>query len=190
MAHFGKDVEYAIHTLLWLANPANGKPSSRELASFQGLPSAFIAKLLDKLNKAGLVAATEGVKGGYQLRRSANTITVLEIVDAIQGPKPLFRCDNIRGACALFSEEPPTWAMRGVCSVHAVLIRAEHTMRAELARTTVADLENALANKSPKSFPHEVAQWFGTAWAERIEIRRAPSSQKIKKKSFRSTGDN
>src|SRR6202008_2714858 len=126
-------VEYGLHSLLWLIDAGPDPLSCRDLAEFQGLSPTFLAKIFAKLEKAGILQATEGVRGGYVLGRAPDEISFLEVVDAIEGRKPLFDCQEIRGRCVLFGEAPPGWAMRGVCSVHAVMLRAEKAMRESLA---------------------------------------------------------
>ena len=96
MAHLTNSVEYGIHCLLWLVDPGSGQPSSRDLAELQGISPSFLAKIFPKLEKAGIVNAVAGIHGGYRLARAPAKITVLDIVDAIEGDKPLFDCQEIR----------------------------------------------------------------------------------------------
>ena len=167
MAHLGSGVEYAVHSLLLLDRPLAQPASSRDLAEMQGVSPSFLAKIFPKLEKAGLVVASEGVRGGYALARDAAEITVLDVVDAVEGNKPLFECQQIRGRCALFKDNPPAWLTKGVCSVHAVMLRAEKIMRDELARTTIRSLTEEVATKTPAEFAVQVQAWF----AGRIDAR-------------------
>src|SRR5476649_1034002 len=75
MSHISTGVEYALHCLLFLADlPADApEASAKDLAELQGIPGEYAAKLFTKLNKAGLVAASEGVKGGFALARRRST---------------------------------------------------------------------------------------------------------------------
>lgn len=171
MAHLGSSVEYALHCLLWLADPASGQPSSRDLAELQGLSPSFLAKIFPKLEKARIVIAAAGLRGGYRLARAASDISVLDVVDAVEGGKPLFDCQEIRGRCAIFGDKPPTWATSGVCGIHAVMLRAEQSMRRELASTSLADLAAGVGKKMPVSFPAEVQVWFEGRVGKRIEAR-------------------
>src|SRR5690606_27969881 len=118
--HLTSSVEYGIHCLLWLVDAGDKQPSSRDLAELQGLSPSFVAKIFPKLEKAGIVTANAGVRGGYRLARPAEDITVLAIVDAIEGAKPLFDCQEIRDRCAVFGGDAPRWATNGVCAIHAV----------------------------------------------------------------------
>jgi Rrf2 family protein len=173
MAHYGAGTEYGLHCLILLAQAPGGAISSRDLADLQGVSVSFLAKIFPKLEKAGLVTAAEGVKGGYALARPAEAISVLDVVDAIEGHKPLFDCQEIRGRCAVFGGAPPAWATAGVCGVHAVMIRAEHSLRADLARTTLRDLADGVGRKAPPGFEAEVRTWLAHRIGTRDEARIA-----------------
>jgi Rrf2 family protein len=160
MAHLTTQMEYGIHCLLWLSC-SNGVPlSSRELAQFQGVSPTLVAKIFPKLEKAGIVRASEGARGGYSLAREPKDISFLEIVDAIEGEKPLFDCREIRGRCAVFGARPPAWATNGVCAIHAVMLRAGKAMRQELARQSLGDVARAVDRKAPVQFSSDVQAWF------------------------------
>jgi len=162
MAHITTGVEYGLHCLFYLVGPLEGKQSAsaRELAELQGVPVEYVAKLFTKLKKAGLVLATEGVGGGFRLARRAEAITVLEVVEAIEGEKPLFDCQEIRGRCAVFQGRPPTWATRGTCFIHAIMLEAEAQMRKVLASYSLADIAKSLNSKAPASYNRELAAWL------------------------------
>jgi len=168
MAHLTSRVEYGIHCLLWLVGTGEQQPSSRDLAELQGISPSFLAKIFPRLEKAGIVDAVPGLKGGYRLAKPAAQITVLDIVDAIEGDKPLFECQEIRTRCALFDDTPPRWASKGVCAIHATMLRAERAMRDALAAETLADLAGALERKAPAEFNASVARWLD----ERASSRR------------------
>lgn len=173
MAHLTVSVEYGAHCLLWLAGAGEAPMSSRDLAEFQGLSPTFLAKIFAKLEKAGIVRASEGVRGGYRLARAPEDISFLDIVDAIEGRKHLFDCQEIRGRCAIFGDSPPAWATDGTCSIHAVMLRAEKAMRDALADRSLADVGRAVARKAPAEFAGEVRSWMD----DRIEARvRRPLS--------------
>ncbi|MBS0445657.1 MAG: Rrf2 family transcriptional regulator [Proteobacteria bacterium] len=178
MAHVSSSVEYALHCLLWLVDPASGQPSSRDLAELQGVSPSFLAKIFPKLEKAGIVSASPGLRGGYRLGRPAGQISVLDVVDAVEGKKPLFDCQEVRGRCAVFGERPPAWATSGVCGIHAVMLRAEQSMRKELAQSSLADLASGVGSKAPAGFPAEVRVWFEGRIGKRIEAK-APADRSV-----------
>jgi len=173
MAHLTASVEYGLHCLLGLLDADEQPRSARDLAQFQGISPSFAAKIFSRLEKAGIVDAAEGVRGGYRLARPPEAITVLEVIDAIEGRKPLFDCQDIRGRCALFGEEAPDWATRGVCSIHAVMLKAEKAMREALASESLADIGGRLERKAPATFGADTKAWFDRRIAERRSGRPA-----------------
>ncbi|MDP6344988.1 MAG: Rrf2 family transcriptional regulator [Alphaproteobacteria bacterium] len=161
MNHFGSAVEYGLHCLLYLARQDQGPAiGTRDLAEFQGLSADYVAKLFTRLEKAGLVRATEGVRGGFHLAREAERITVLDVADALEGRKPLFECREIRGNCILFDDRKPRWASQGVCGIHAVMLRAEAEMRRSLGDHTLAQLAGHVETVLPQGHRKNTGKWF------------------------------
>ncbi|RAU22587.1 transcriptional regulator [Paramagnetospirillum kuznetsovii] len=162
MSFVSVGVEYGLHCLLYLTGSERQTPapSVRDLAQLQGVPSDYLAKLFTKLSKAGLVQATEGVRGGFALARPADEITFLDVVEAIDGDKRLFECREIRERCAVFNAGAPDWATSGVCSINAIMLMAEKRMKDELARHSLAELAAQVAVKAPAEFPRQIAQWL------------------------------
>lgn len=137
-------VESMLHscTMLGLLPPGKSLPAAK-LAEYHGLPAAYLAKQLQTVAAAGLVEAGRGrVNSGYRLARPPDDITLLDIVDAIEGPQPIFRCTDIRfrGPCAA---DPSNYT--AVCAVNAAMRQAEQAWREALASTTIADLMAAVA---------------------------------------------
>lgn len=173
MSLYGSSVECGLHCLLYLVEPPDDRsPSSRDLAEFQGVSPSYVAKLFTRLEKAGLVASAEGVGGGFRLARPAERITVLDVVDALEGDKALFRCRDIRENCILYGDAPPKWETRGVCSIHAVMIEAEQRMRAALGERSLADLAEEVRGKLPTRILDDRTAWF----RDRHAARRRPAS--------------
>jgi Rrf2 family protein len=171
MAMYGARVEYALHTLLNLSYAApDTAPSARDLADFQRLSVSFMRKLLTELAQAGLVEGSEGVRGGWRLARNPKDITVLDVVDALQGGDRLFDCREIRARCALWSDDrPPAAATTGVCSIHAVMLRAEAQMRKELAAHTLETIADQVRAKTSARSSEAATDWF----TERFVHRRS-----------------
>ncbi|MGO4308203.1 MULTISPECIES: RrF2 family transcriptional regulator [unclassified Cupriavidus] len=185
MSHISTGVEYGLHCLLYLtrSQAAVEEASVRDLAELQGIPTDFLAKLFTKLAKAELVVATEGIKGGFKLARPADRITVHDVVVAIDGDKPLFDCREIRGRCAVFDHGTPTWATRGVCSIHSVMQIAEKAMRAELKQHTLADLAQRTIDKAPASYGPHVIQWLTDRAANRRGDKTESAPAKTRKRA-------
>ena len=169
MALYGASVESGLHCLLYLVDADdNGRPSSKDLAEFQGVSPSSVAKLFTLLEKAGIVASAEGVEGGFSLARPAERITILDVVDALEGDKPLFQCRDIRENCALYRDGGPRAPSRGVCEIHQIMLDAEQKMRAELDSRTLADLAGTVREKLPTRQRDETADWF----RQRRAVRR------------------
>ena len=176
MALYSASVEYGLHCLLFLVD-GETYASSFDLAELQGVSPAFVAKLFARLKRAGLVESLEGVGGGYRLARPAAEISVLDVVTALEGTKPLFQCKDIRVKCALFGAAPPAWASNGRCSIHAVMLEAEREMQQVLASHSLADIATRFTRKAPKTFPVQVAAWFTARKAGRArQAHRSPQS--------------
>ena len=155
MSFYSAGVEYGIHCLIFLVGDRgeSREASVRDLAELQGVPLDYLAKIFTKLAKSTLVVATEGVRGGFKLARPADEISLLDIVNAIDGQKMIFDCKEIRGRCALFEGAAPDWALEGHCSVHAAMLTAQKRMEEALAQQTILDLARKVGRKSPSDFP-------------------------------------
>lgn len=174
MSLYGSNAEYALHCLLFLVGaPEGAAPSARDLAECQGVSPSLVAKLFTRLQKAGIVTAQEGVRGGFGLARPPASISLLAVIDAVEGRKKLFDCKDIRARCILFGGQAPDWATSGVCDIHAAMLRAEKAMRAELSGTTLADVAGRVAGKMAPGFAGTAGRWF----EERAAARRASGAE-------------
>jgi Rrf2 family protein len=162
MSLYSAGVEYGIHCLLFLVGNGGDtrEASVRDLAELQGVPLDYLAKIFTKLAKAKLVVATEGVRGGFKLARPSDEITLLDIVNAIDGQKLIFDCREIRGRCAVFEGSPPDWALAGPCAVHAAMMTAQKRMEDALAQQTILDLARRFGRKAPAEFGVQVDTWM------------------------------
>ena len=176
MSFISVGVEYALHCLLFLVPPSGGSKEAnvRDLALLQGVSVEYLAKLFTKLSRAGVVVATEGAGGGFALARPAKEISVLDVVLAIDGPKPLFECREIRARCAVFGSKAPSWATSGFCSIHAIMLAAEDRMRDELSSHTLASLVSQVADKAPRTFGVQIEKWFDSRKLNRSEDSQEP----------------
>lgn len=171
MAYISAAVEYGLHCLLFLVGREDGaaEPSSRDLAELQGVPVEYAAKIFTRLQKAGIVHAREGVKGGLRLARDPADISVHDVVVAIDGEQRLFDCREIRERCAVFDQDRPAWATAGLCGIHMLMLRAEEGLRDVLRATSLRDLADGFGRKAPASFHEDVSRWL----SERAEARGA-----------------
>jgi Rrf2 family protein len=162
MAFISSGVEYALHCLIFLKDRPDAMEGIgvRDLAKLQDVPAEYLAKLFTKLSKAGIVNAIEGVRGGFTLARQPASITVLDVVRAIDGQKNLFECREIRAHSALFEADAPEWATHGVCGIHAVMLAAEQKMLEELAKHTLKDIFSRFDDIAPADFNGKVVRWL------------------------------
>src|SRR5579859_666513 len=131
-------VEWGLHCVSVLAElPPGATLPTKALAEYHGLSETYLAKHLQALTNARVIESVPGPKGGYRLQRTPEEITVLEVVEAIDGREPLFRCTEIRQQGPL-TQEPQ--AYRQPCGIHIVMARAEKAWRAALSEQTIADL--------------------------------------------------
>ena len=93
--------DYATVVLTVLAARSEAVLSASELAEHAGLETPTVSKLLKPLAQAGLVESFRGVNGGYRLARPASTITLIEIVEAMEGPLAITECSLDDGQCGI-----------------------------------------------------------------------------------------
>jgi Rrf2 family protein len=154
-------VEWGVHACTVLASlPADGALPAAKLAEYHGVPSAYLAKHLQSLARAGVLETTKGPRGGYRLARPPADITVLEVVEAIDGDESAFRCTEIRrrGPLAM-----PAREYKKQCGIHAAFDRADAAWRAELRTTTIADLFMGVLRDVPPPALEKGARWIADA---------------------------
>jgi Rrf2 family protein len=152
-------VEWGIHSVLVLAMlPAGDVLPASALAEFHGLSPSYLLKQLQALVRAGVLESVPGQKGGYRIGRAPEAITVLQIVEAIEGAEPAFRCTEIRqqGPCV----GPPSAYVRP-CAVHLVMRRADAAWRGVLAAQTVADLVRTVQHRTSARIAADATAWLG-----------------------------
>ena len=101
MLRVTKLTDYATVVLTVLAARPDAVLSAPELAERAGLELPTVAKLLKPLAQAGLVEAFRGTNGGYRLARAASQISLVEIVEAMEGPLGMTECSVHAGACGI-----------------------------------------------------------------------------------------
>ena len=151
-------VEWAAHICTVLAIRPGGEalPGVR-CAEFYDLPPAYLRKNLRQLVAAGILSATSGPAGGYALARQAEEITLKDIVEAIEGRGPAFRCTEIRqrGPTGLSADCYP-----GRCAIARAMWAAEDVWRSALEQTTVADLLASARLEVPREQQDRARAWL------------------------------
>lgn len=130
---FTKAEEYGMFGVLYLAGkPGNDVTPLSEISDSQHIPEKFLAKIFQSLSKAGIIRSHRGVRGGFTLARSANEITVKDVLETIQGPYHLMKCLHDPNACA---EQ-----MSDKCALREVVLLAEKKLVEVFETYTIADL--------------------------------------------------
>ncbi|MBB5430018.1 RrF2 family transcriptional regulator [Nocardiopsis composta] len=151
----GEGVEWALHTCLNLTWVEAGQavPASR-LAAYYELPAAYLNKQLQALARAGLVVSAPGPRGGFQLARPPERVTLMDVVAAIEGEEPAFRCTEIRGRGPAEGGPFPT-----ACVIDRSMRAAELAWRRELASRTLADVKAEVEREAPDA-PARFRNWL------------------------------
>jgi Rrf2 family protein len=151
-------VEWGVHccTLLAVLAPGQTLPATK-LAEYHGVPPAYLAKHLQALSRANLVESVPGPRGGYRLARPADQITVLDVVEAIDGDEPAFRCGEIRqrGPAAM-----PADCYTRTCGIARTMWAAEAAWKAELRARTVADLVASVVDDAHPESLEKAVTWL------------------------------
>lgn len=101
MVRIGKLTDYGVLIMSHLASNPDEPQSAYELAGELKMPQPTVSKILKALAHAGLLQSQRGVKGGYHLSRSPAQISLIEIIDALEGPLALTECNLQAGLCEM-----------------------------------------------------------------------------------------
>jgi Rrf2 family protein len=131
MLRLSKKADYALLALRHMAahseRPAH---SARELAESYDIPAELLAKVLQSLVRAGLLASHQGIHGGYGLSRSSDLISVADVIQAIDGPLTVTACSDTDHSCDQYAK----------CNIRDPLWRIKDRIISALAATSVTDL--------------------------------------------------
>ncbi len=126
-----KRADYAIRAVLALARAAEGERLSvRQVAADQRIPVRFLPRVMSDLVRAGLIEGATGRTGGYRLGFRASDVSLLDIVEAVEGDSRRRTC-VLRGGQCLSAD---------VCDVHVVFVAAQEALLGQLAAASVGEL--------------------------------------------------
>lgn len=135
MVRLSKRVEYALLAVQAMAEQAHALLSARDIAARNHISQTLLAKVLQQLAAAGYVRSNRGVNGGYTLAQSATTISVADIVQAVEGPDmALVDCQG---------SADHECSAEHVCTIREPLAVLQERIVATLASMSVAELANA-----------------------------------------------
>ncbi|MBK6856180.1 MAG: Rrf2 family transcriptional regulator [Microthrixaceae bacterium] len=154
----GEGVEWGAHVCLlldWLGPDAT-VPAVKLAAAFE-LPAPYLNKQLQLLVRAGILESTRGGNGGFALRRGLGSITMYDVVAAVEGEDPAFRCSEIR-RCGIGARSPRS-SFAAPCAIAATMHDAEAQWRQQLSSQTLADVQ-ADAERSVPGLREQTRQRF------------------------------
>ncbi len=131
MLKLTKKADYGLMAMKHLAeNSALGSCSAKDVAEAYGIPSEALAKILQRLAKAGLLQSQHGMNGGYTLARDASSISAFEVIRAIDGPLFITSCITVRGECGQTER----------CTVREPLRRVNQSIEDVLRQIKISDM--------------------------------------------------
>ena len=132
-----KRSDYAIRAMLALTKASDGLLSSRKIAEEMKIPPRFLPQIMGDLTRAGLVEAHPGRAGGYKLAKPASTVTLLTVIEAVEGDPHRQICVMRGTACG----------QDGECGVHDVFFAAEGAILEKLRGATLQSIIDAFVAK-------------------------------------------
>lgn len=123
--------EYGLLALIYLARQPEGRLAmADEIARAEEIPKGFLAKILQTLNRSGILRSRQGAKGGFALSRQPEEISVLDVIEAIEGRIAFQRC----------LEQTPDCDRMDNCTLCAVFTEAQNRVTDIFAQMTLHDL--------------------------------------------------
>jgi Rrf2 family protein len=125
-----READYAVRCVLYLTRKANGITPVNEIAKAMHIPKSFLAKILQRLVKAGIVISVRGIGGGFSLAKKPENISILDVIKAIQGDSAINICAIDKKLCRLSK----------TCSVHPVWVELRGIIEKRLQKENFAKL--------------------------------------------------
>ena len=122
--------KYGLYAMYYLAEHKDEGPQSLQSIATTGVPKQYLEQLLGNLRRAGLVNTVRGAQGGYQIASPPGAITILDVIDAMEGPLELSECMKEDGHCDRSCQ----------CPVRRVWQRLTDSINHELAGVTLGDM--------------------------------------------------
>ena len=143
MLRLSKKADYALLAMRQLAAQEETTTSARELAERYDIPAELLAKVLQTLVRARLLESQQGIRGGYELARPAEQISVAEVIVAVDGPLTVTACSEDDHSCEQYAK----------CNIRDPLWRIKDQIIGALAATSVADLAADVPRRDPDRVP-------------------------------------
>jgi Rrf2 family protein len=128
-----RQADYALRAMLYLADlDDNTRAATSHIAKEKQIPPSFLAKIISQLSIAGIINTSRGARGGVTLARPAEDITLLEVIEAIDGPIALNQCTLSKNGCPFLEN----------CPIHDVWCEAQDELVKRLSGTTFAEMKS------------------------------------------------
>ena len=142
MLRLSKKADYALIAMKHLARKSGrASTSAREIAEQYDIPIELMAKVLQRLVRTGLLVSTQGTRGGYLLGRPSTSISVADVIQAIDGPFTVTACSSEKNDCEQY----------GKCSIRDALWQIRERIAAALGTVSLADMSTE--NEAPPATP-------------------------------------
>ena len=125
-----READYAIRCVLFLSQEAGRVVNATEIAESMTIPKSFLEKILQRLTRGGIVHSTQGITGGFELVKEPVKVSILEVIEAIQGPTAVNICAVDERNCDLSSS----------CPVHPVWVELREDIENRLKKESFARL--------------------------------------------------
>lgn len=126
--------EYAIRAIVFMAKNPQNSYSATELYTKVDAPLKFLAKILQRLAKKKILKSQRGINGGFKLAVPLESLTILDIIEAVDGPIALNKCLITGYDCA----------RENLCPVHPIWEEAQMVLKEVLRKKTIAEIVNEL----------------------------------------------
>ena len=136
-----RETDYAIRCILYLSEKEGTIIMADEISRAMFIPKSFLAKILQKLTKAGVVKSFRGVKGGFRLAKKPQQTSLLDIIEAIEGPAAMNRCATDASLCNL----------SGTCTVYPVWVKLRKMVENYLRKTNFRELSSSTSSLGKKT---------------------------------------
>ncbi len=129
-----RQADYAVRAVLYLSHiGAEQRAATSQIAQEQRIPPSFLAKIVSQLSVAGILQTSRGARGGVSLARTPDQISILEVVEAIDGPILLNECVADNGGSCPFGDD---------CSIQSVWCEAQNELVTRLKSTNFAQFNH------------------------------------------------
>ncbi len=133
MVRLSKRVEYGLIAIRYIALCANGDVvTTKEIADKHRIPYELLAKVLQRLSRAGLISSQQGVHGGYTLAKKPSEVTISMIINAIEG--------NSLAIAQCMAEGPESCEVFNNCTIKSPLTKVQANIEQAFTSMTLAQI--------------------------------------------------